>query len=198
MSKKTPKKRTRHPQSKEKVKYHPNGEIMSKTPYVNGKKHGKETGWREDGKKEWGKMWKGDKQHGAATGWYKSGSKHWEDIYVDDEPHGIQTAWYESGAKQSAEMWKNGKKHGAATGWREDGSKHWEEFWRQGKIHGMATRWGDSGRKEKETSYANARQFAWIEWDKERTAVRAGFPNPPINITTTARKSKKPHRTPVK
>ncbi len=33
------------------IKYHPNGETWRKTPYVNGKKHGMEFAWHENGTK---------------------------------------------------------------------------------------------------------------------------------------------------
>ncbi len=79
--------------------YHRNGKILSKTPYVNDKKHGLETKWWEGGKKNHEIMWKYGKKHGAETWWWNNLHKTWEAMWKEGKLHGVKTDWYDNGQK---------------------------------------------------------------------------------------------------
>ncbi len=103
------------------TKYHPNGEVESKTPYVNGKKHGAATWWNEDGKKYLEQMWRDGKKHGLETWWYISGKK-WQEIPRQaGERYGVKTSWWESGQKER-EIYQFGSKDYAHIQWDESGN----------------------------------------------------------------------------
>ncbi len=81
-------------------KYRLSRKLCSKTSYVNGKEHGLDTLWREDGTKWWEKMWKNGKQQGLEIWWYEDGAKKWEEMWKNGKLHGMETWRYEDGAKQ--------------------------------------------------------------------------------------------------
>ncbi len=64
---------------------HDNGEIESKTPYVDGEKHGLETEWDENGVKKWENIWVDGKQHGVMGWWAGNGSKLMEVYYTHNK-----------------------------------------------------------------------------------------------------------------
>ncbi len=156
------------PQIREDITRYSNGEMKSKTPYVDGKKHGVDTGWHENGRKSYEKMWRDGNSHGVEIGWYESRLKHWE------------------------KMRKDGKEHGRGTWWWDNGQKRWEIMWRDGEHHGMDTTWDYNGQKRIEAYYIRDKEYAIIEWDEEGNITSVKFPihSPIINPTV---KSKKNH-----
>ncbi len=72
------------------MNYYSNGIILSKTPFINDKKHGVESWWW-DGRKQWEIMWRDGKQHGVETDWFENGQKNYETYYF----LGKKSAWIE-------------------------------------------------------------------------------------------------------
>ncbi len=83
-----------------KITRHKNGKMESKTSYVNGKNHGIETGWYDDGTKRWREMWRRGKEHGVGTYWYNEGTKWAEGMWMDGKRHGAYTMRYPNGQKE--------------------------------------------------------------------------------------------------
>ncbi len=104
-----------------KVTRYTNGRISSKTPYVNGKKHGVDSRWFKNGKKEIERMWKEDKRHGMYSGWYENGQKRWEEMWKEGKQHGVETSWYENGEREEEIYYIAGKVY-ARIGWDEEGN----------------------------------------------------------------------------
>ncbi len=145
--------------------YH-GGKVESQTPYVNGKKHGAEIRWHEDGTKIIEGMWNSGKRHGVETLWDEDGTKRWEEIWKNDKHHGIWTEWYENRTKSHEETWMNGKRHGVETGWYEDGKIKY-------KIY-----------------YFHDEDYARIHWDEEGNITKVKKPtySPPINPVVKSKK----------
>ncbi len=140
-----------------KTKYHPNGQVMSKTPYVNGKKHGIETVWYEDGSKEWEITWVEGKRHGLDMGRHENGDKEWLITWVDGKKHGVETEWWESDRKWSETTRKGGKRHGIITWWHRN------------------------GKKEKEIYYHCDDEYIAIHYDEEGNLTETNFQEPPLH-----------------
>ncbi len=110
------------------IKYHPNGNIMSKTPYVNDKPHGLAILWWENGTKKSETMWKHGKQHGLSTSWRDDGKKNWLRMWSNDKRHGLEVYWF-SGI--SPEEWQTYYRHGKTYGeieWDDEGIVSKSEF----------------------------------------------------------------------
>ncbi len=104
-----------------KTKRHSNGGVKSKTTYVNGKEHGVDTGWREDGSKRREITWRDGKEHGRETGWYEDGRKCWELIWRAGRETGVDTWWYESGEIEKEIYYIAGHEY-ARIEWDEEGN----------------------------------------------------------------------------
>ncbi len=101
--------------TKIKITRYDNGEVISKTAYVNDKNH------------EWQK-------HGMDIRWYGDGGKILEIMRRDGKEHGVDMEWYKSGSKHGEKKWKGGKLHGMVS-WRdEDGRKESEAYYLRGQL----------------------------------------------------------------
>ncbi len=100
-----------------KTTYYNNGDVMSKIPYVNGKKHGMERMWWYSRGGKWSEtVWRNGKKHGLYTEWYEGGQKWYERMWIDDEAHGVATGWWDNGQKSWETMSDDG------IGWDEEGN----------------------------------------------------------------------------
>ncbi len=115
-----------------------NGGVKSKTPYVNGKKHGTEIRWYYTAQKSREVMWRDGKKHGSETDWAHDGTKWCEVTWVNGERHGAQTMWLERDRKESETIFRNEKIHGIATSWGEDGTTV-EYYYVQGNLFSHLT-----------------------------------------------------------
>ncbi len=98
-----------------------NGEVMSKTPYARGKKHGLRIEWYDSGKKGREEMWKEDKIHGMTRCWWQNGSKWQERTWGNGQEHGLRIEWYENGQKREEIYHLRGEEY-ARISWDEEGN----------------------------------------------------------------------------
>ncbi len=154
------------------IAYHLNGKMASKISHVNGKKHGKDSEWNEDGTNLYEVIWKAGKRHGPETFWGESGLKRSEIMWRDDVMHGIETTWWRNGTKQREIMWVNNKMNGVITYWDEDGTKRREMY------------------------HFQHEKYAHIDWDKKRNVAEVNFTK--ISAISAPAKSKKSPQNPVK
>ena len=61
---------------------------------------------------------KDGKEHGLETWWHENGQKHWERTYKDGKVHGRYTGWHENGQKKMEITFKDGTRKD----WDEDGN----------------------------------------------------------------------------
>ncbi len=162
------------------AKYHPGGEIMSEVPYVDGKKHGVETGWHDkhaNGNKFQETIWVNNKRHGVTTRWHRDGSKRWQGMWVGGKQRGMETSWWnKNGMKSEESSWANNKRHGMTTEWYRNGAKSRQAMWRGGKQHGVDTTWHDNGQKKWETYFILGKKHTFIRWDEKGNATRVNIP----------------------
>lgn len=76
-----------------------NGNIRSKTPYVNDKQHGQALEWYESGAKKRETMWVRGKKHGLDTHLWESGKRLWQIISSAGGQIGTGTRWAENGTR---------------------------------------------------------------------------------------------------
>ncbi len=137
-----------------KITRHESGKIASKGHYMNGKRHGLATGWRDNGTKQWEMLYRHDKPHGIKIEWRDNGMKHNESVYKGGELHGVVTEWYENGEKA-------------------------EKMFKEGHAHGLWVWWYENGVKEMEIYHFCGEGYASIKWNKEGNVIDVKFPQPP-------------------
>ncbi len=149
------------------IEYHSDMKVASKAPYVNGKKHGQECWWHENGSKLYEIMWKEGIRHGVIAEWHENGSKCWQAMLRHNEKQGVHTTWYESGGKRQESAWADNKEFGISTEWYED------------------------GRKAKEICIIPGEECAHIEWDEKGNVSKVEFST--ILLSTKSNAKSKNH-----
>lgn len=130
----------------------------TKTPY---------TGWAKimNSKRQAESLehYKDGKQHGLEIMWYENGQKYSEINHKDGTKHGLQTYWHENGQKQKEITLKDGGKHSTEIRWKKNGQKQVEITRKNGKKHGLETWWDEEGNIIQQKRYENGQQVEKIK-----------------------------------
>ncbi len=147
--------------------HHSNGEIKSKTHYLNYLNgNGLQTAWYKNGRKSMERTWKDGKMHGMELDWRESGQKWRKAMWRDGKKHGLMIMWHEGGHKRSEIIWRADKQQGTETWWDKSGNKSLEATRRNDKHHGIQTTWYENGDKQWEIYYIEGNEYATISWDE--------------------------------
>ncbi len=151
-----------------------------------GKQHGLETTWHDNGKKRSEGNWINGKQHGLQTGWHENSvifqlswhennQKMSEGKYVNDKVHGLWTFYRDNGQKSFEINYVNGKVHGKLVEWRIYGG--WKDpvldyksvvNYKNDKLDGSFEHWHLNGQKEIEGNYVNGNEHGeWKYFDEQ-------------------------------
>ena len=90
--------------------WHDNGQIRTKTAYLNKRVDGDHIVWYENGNKRAQLHFKNDKCHGDHIGWYENGKTHFKYPHVDGQRHGTCYAWDVNGRAYVEATYINGVK----------------------------------------------------------------------------------------
>jgi len=116
--------------------------------YQEGKKHGLEEHFFENGKLGLQINWNYGEQHGLVIDWHKNGNKKSQTTFVNNEKYGLATEWYEDGSKKSELVMKNHYEDGLHTEWYENGNIKQQCIFEDGCLIGDAKIWSENGRLE--------------------------------------------------
>ncbi len=92
--------------------YHDNGQIQTKIPYVNDKRHGIKKEYDENGRLDYEIPYVNGKKHGVEKWYYANGQISLEIPYVNGKKHGIEKEYYENGKLKSKKPYKEGRRYG--------------------------------------------------------------------------------------
>lgn len=81
------------------AEWYENGQQMSETPHVNGKKEDVHTRWYPNGQKQTQNYYEDGLQQGLSIWWYENGQKRQEREYFDDFWQGTVKKWSEDGTE---------------------------------------------------------------------------------------------------
>lgn len=178
------------------VWYYPDGKPRQETLFEDGREHGEERLWHENGERAGQSFYVQGFLEGVSMQWYDRDSlKESQVNFSKGKKDGVETIWYPNGQERSVVNYHSGKRHGEAAGWYEDGNKEWMAHWRDdrlngenrewyrngqikfskvyldGKAHGAETHWYDDGEKSWETTWEIGRENGirteWYSSDKK-------------------------------
>ncbi len=90
----------------------PNGQLMEERHFLNGKKHGQQTAYWQNGNKRFEFMAKNDAYEGELKEWGNSGYLYHMGNYVNGQEEGAQKMWYENGKLRANYVIIQGKRYG--------------------------------------------------------------------------------------
>ena len=156
--------------------WYPNGQIMSKSHYMNGNPDGLWQEWYENGQIRNEQSYKLRKWHGKLYRWNKEGKllyettfdngtgvnrtfddndkKSFEGAYVEGMSDGVHK-WWRDGKLSKEEHYVKGSREGTFKEWNKDGTLIKEKNYLNGKKHGMFKVYKKDGTLDYEEEYEN-------------------------------------------
>jgi antitoxin component YwqK of YwqJK toxin-antitoxin module len=119
------------------VENFPNGQVKSKTEYRQGKKHGAEWMWYEDGKLYWERSYENGEKHGAHRGWWPNGRQKFLYRFENGTYEGEVLEWYDNGQLFRRLHYVKGEEAGEQKAWRENGKLYVNYVMKNGKRYGL-------------------------------------------------------------
>lgn len=93
-------------------KWFPNGQLMEERHFLNGKKHGQQIAYWQNGNKRFEFMAKNEAYEGELKEWSSSGHLYHVGNYVNGQEEGTQKMWYENGKLRANYVIVQGKRYG--------------------------------------------------------------------------------------
>lgn len=119
------------------VSYWPNGNVRSKTGYLNGKREGESNIRNEDGKLLELRFYKSNKKVNKHEGWWPNGNKKFEYTFVDGFHHGAFLEWQNDGKPYKVFNYEMGQEIGAQKMWDSDGGIRANYVVKNGHRYGL-------------------------------------------------------------
>lgn len=113
------------------------GNLLSKTFYVKGKKHGLHQKFFYNQELSFESMYSDGKLQGNATSWWSNGNKRTVSHYENGLAQGIQLQWYKSGQLFKKINLVDGKESGLQQSWRENGKLYNNYEVHDGRVYGL-------------------------------------------------------------
>jgi uncharacterized protein len=122
-----------------------NGKVEHEGFYSDGKRHGTQTDYYENGNRR--NMWSWDMGvfHGLFLDWREDGTKKEETWYLKGKEVGPNIQFYKNGRRKSIKNFKNGKIHGKWTTFYKNGKRKNEINYENGEQVGLVRKWFKTG-----------------------------------------------------
>lgn len=142
------------------------------TPFYEGKVHGIQTFWYENGNMEERFYYQQGNLQGSSQTWYENGQLAEECNFNNNLLDGSYKTWFNNGVPKSDGTYLNGKKEGTWTLWYGDGTKLAVHEYANDMYNGLGTTWHDNGVKASEGSYVNDHKTGtWTYWDRDGKVI---------------------------
>ncbi len=84
---------------------------------------------------------------GELTGWHENGRKHFQRVYRNEQVEGKAFTWFAGGSLQEYAEYHKGLLHGHYQAWDQDGRRQQcDEYYVEGRRHGTCVRWDNDVR----------------------------------------------------
>lgn len=127
--------------------FHGNGNVESRTTYVEGVKHGPFEMFYADGTKWKIGGFQNGKEHGRSQAWWKNGKPAFDATYVNGGLDGKLERWYANGKLWETATYANGRLTGPYRKWWKNGKPAHVYSYTDGKLDGDYQLFYDSGAK---------------------------------------------------
>jgi len=155
--------------------HYPNGQLIEKISYKDGRKNGKFTGYYENGQKKHIRTYKDDKLEGKFADYTESGQILRKQGYVNDLLDGPSKEWYLNGEVKVKTAYKQGKLDGGFMSYDSLGRKVTKGEYEMGLKAGDWLTWYPSGKKKERSSYFSGKANGpYTLWDEIGRIIKEG------------------------
>ena len=155
--------------------HYPNGQLIEKISYKEGKKNGKFTGYYESGQTKYIRTYKDDKLEGKYADYTESGQILLKQSYVNDLLDGASKEWYLNGKVKVKTSYTAGKLNGGFMSYDSLGRKETKGEYEMGLKTGDWLTWYPSGKKKERLSYFSGKANGMYSlWDEEGRIIKEG------------------------
>ena len=112
-------------------------QIVTQTPYVDGRMHGTSIGHYPNGRLAFERPYEKGQKAGIHRGWYANGALKYEYAFEQGVFHGAVKEWFEDGSPYRAFMYVEGKEEGVQKMWYQDGSLRVNYVVKNGRRYGF-------------------------------------------------------------
>ena len=155
--------------------HYPNGQLIEKISYKEGKKNGKFTGYYESGQTKYIRTYKDDKLEGKYADYTESGQILLKQSYVNDLLDGASKEWYLNGKVKVKTSYTAGKLNGGFMSYDSLGRKETKGEYEMGLKTGDWLTWNPSGKKKERLSYFSGKANGMYSlWDEEGRIIKEG------------------------
>ena len=155
--------------------HYPNGQLIEKISYKEGKKNGKFTGYYESGQTKYIRTYKDDKLEGKYADYTESGQILLKQSCVNDLLDGASKEWYLNGKVKVKTSYTAGKLNGGFMSYDSLGRKETKGEYEMGLKTGDWLTWYPSGKKKERLSYFSGKANGMYSlWDEEGRIIKEG------------------------
>ena len=155
--------------------HYPNGQLIEKISYKDGRKNGKFTGYYENGQTKHIRTYKDDKLEGKFADYTESGQILRKQNYVNDLLDGSSKEWYLNGEVKVKTSYKVGKLDGGFMSYDSLGRKVTKGEYEMGLKAGDWLTWYPSGKKKERSSYFSGKANGpYTLWDEIGRIIKEG------------------------
>ena len=155
--------------------HYPNGQLIEKISYKEGRKNGKFTGYYESGQTKYIRTYKDDKLEGKYADYTESGQILLKQSYVNDLLDGASKEWYLNGEVKVKSSYSAGKLNGGFMSYDSLGRKETKGEYDMGLKTGDWLAWYPSGKKKERLSYFSGKANGMYSlWDEEGRIIKEG------------------------
>ena len=155
--------------------HYPNGQLIEKISYKEGRKNGKFTGYYESGQTKYIRTYKDDKLEGKYADYTESGQILLKQSYANDLLDGASKEWYLNGEVKVKTSYTAGKLNGGFMSYDSLGRKETKGEYDMGLKTGDWLTWYPSGKKKERLSYFSGKANGMYSlWDEEGRIIKEG------------------------
>ena len=155
--------------------HYPNGQLIEKISYKDGRKNGKFTGYYENGQTKHIRTYKDDKLDGKFADYTESGQILRKQGYMNGLLDGPSKEWYLNGEVKVKTAYKEGKLDGGFMSYDSLGRKVTKGEYEMGLKAGDWLTWYPSGKKKERSSYFSGKANGpYTLWDEIGRIIKEG------------------------
>ena len=155
--------------------HYPNGQLIEKISYKDGRKNGKFTGYYENGQTKHIRTYKDDKLDGKFADYTESGQILRKQGYMNGLLDGPSKEWYLNGEVKVKTAYKDGKLDGGFMSYDSLGRKVTKGEYEMGLKAGDWLTWYPSGKKKERSSYFSGKANGpYTLWDEIGRIIKEG------------------------